>query len=277
VVEIAGHQYRYGYDPDSKKTIYLGPIGDGPEISEEDFLAAILLGEGARGKVFDIGEGLVAKVADDRDAFYREKRAFDEFRGEPWIPKKVDYPVDTTGYGISRKLGFKVYDKVIVREKGDIVPLEAALGPDDETGAPLTMEELREVEEAVSYMWWKGYYLWDHLQIARRKDGSWFFFDMDGLRKKKDDEYWREDVEVSDFSMLSDHLYGLARANGVHKYQPQTRGFLEIRLRAYHDLAVNGPASEAEFWRNRARNDLERLKEMNYPIKSLGNIPEEIQ
>jgi hypothetical protein len=35
IVEINEHQYRYGYD--NGKTVYLGPVGDAPEISEEEF------------------------------------------------------------------------------------------------------------------------------------------------------------------------------------------------------------------------------------------------
>lgn len=37
VVDIGGHQYRYGYDPATKKTTYLGPVGGAPTISERTF------------------------------------------------------------------------------------------------------------------------------------------------------------------------------------------------------------------------------------------------
>ena len=37
VVSIGGHQYRYGYDPGTKSTEYLGPVGDAPELSERIF------------------------------------------------------------------------------------------------------------------------------------------------------------------------------------------------------------------------------------------------
>jgi hypothetical protein len=37
VVDIGGHQYRYTYDPESKKTLYLGPVGSAPPLSEADF------------------------------------------------------------------------------------------------------------------------------------------------------------------------------------------------------------------------------------------------
>jgi len=37
IVDINNHQYRYGYDPDSQRTRYLGPVGDSPELCEEDF------------------------------------------------------------------------------------------------------------------------------------------------------------------------------------------------------------------------------------------------
>ena len=39
VVEIGGHHYRYEYDPESKNTLYRGPVGDAPALSEEEFLA----------------------------------------------------------------------------------------------------------------------------------------------------------------------------------------------------------------------------------------------
>jgi GNAT superfamily N-acetyltransferase len=41
VVDINGHQYRYRYDPASGKTIYVGPVGSAPAISEEDFTAVM--------------------------------------------------------------------------------------------------------------------------------------------------------------------------------------------------------------------------------------------
>jgi hypothetical protein len=39
VVEINGSHYRYGYDPDSQKTVYLGPLGDSPTLNEQEFLS----------------------------------------------------------------------------------------------------------------------------------------------------------------------------------------------------------------------------------------------
>lgn len=39
VVDISGHRYRYEYDEASQKTHYLGPVGDAPAMSEEEFLA----------------------------------------------------------------------------------------------------------------------------------------------------------------------------------------------------------------------------------------------
>lgn len=41
VVEIGNHRYRYGYDSSTKRTVYLGPVGDGPELSENEFLKAL--------------------------------------------------------------------------------------------------------------------------------------------------------------------------------------------------------------------------------------------
>lgn len=37
IVRIKEGQYRYRYDPATKKTEYLGPVGSSPQISEEDF------------------------------------------------------------------------------------------------------------------------------------------------------------------------------------------------------------------------------------------------
>jgi len=39
-VEINGHLYRYHYDEDTQKTVYDGPVGDAPTISEAEFMAA---------------------------------------------------------------------------------------------------------------------------------------------------------------------------------------------------------------------------------------------
>jgi hypothetical protein len=43
VTEINGHRYRYGYDPEQKKTVYLGPVSDGPALTEAEFLKAMEL------------------------------------------------------------------------------------------------------------------------------------------------------------------------------------------------------------------------------------------
>jgi hypothetical protein len=37
VVDIKGHRYRYRYDPETKDTLYVGPVGDAPAISEGEF------------------------------------------------------------------------------------------------------------------------------------------------------------------------------------------------------------------------------------------------
>jgi hypothetical protein len=37
VVQIKGGKYRYQYDPETGKTLYRGPVGDAPSISEQDF------------------------------------------------------------------------------------------------------------------------------------------------------------------------------------------------------------------------------------------------
>jgi hypothetical protein len=41
IVEIKGHLYRYHYDPNSKKSVYDGPVGSAPELDEEEFLLFI--------------------------------------------------------------------------------------------------------------------------------------------------------------------------------------------------------------------------------------------
>jgi hypothetical protein len=41
VVVINDNYYRYGYDPDTQKTHYLGPVGEAPQLSEEQFMAAV--------------------------------------------------------------------------------------------------------------------------------------------------------------------------------------------------------------------------------------------
>jgi hypothetical protein len=38
IVEIRGHKYRYAYDQESKKMKYLGPLGNAPPITEDEFL-----------------------------------------------------------------------------------------------------------------------------------------------------------------------------------------------------------------------------------------------
>jgi hypothetical protein len=42
IVEIEGHLYRYEYDPASQKTLYRGPVGDAPPLTEEMFRDLLL-------------------------------------------------------------------------------------------------------------------------------------------------------------------------------------------------------------------------------------------
>jgi hypothetical protein len=47
IVEIppeSGNFYRYGYEPDSGKTVYRGPVGNAPSLHEEEFLLMAQLG-----------------------------------------------------------------------------------------------------------------------------------------------------------------------------------------------------------------------------------------
>ncbi len=41
IVEINGHLYRYHYDESSGKTLYDGPVGEAPTLSEEEFLVSV--------------------------------------------------------------------------------------------------------------------------------------------------------------------------------------------------------------------------------------------
>jgi len=38
IAQIKGSQYRYHYDPETKATKYLGPVGDAPELGETEFI-----------------------------------------------------------------------------------------------------------------------------------------------------------------------------------------------------------------------------------------------
>jgi hypothetical protein len=40
-VEINGHRYRYEYDSETQATVYKGPVGDAPALSEEEFFVAV--------------------------------------------------------------------------------------------------------------------------------------------------------------------------------------------------------------------------------------------
>ena len=56
IVEIpdgSGNRYRYAYDPSSKTTRYLGPVGDSPPLTEEDFFDLIQTTD-----IFTAGAGL---------------------------------------------------------------------------------------------------------------------------------------------------------------------------------------------------------------------------
>jgi len=42
VVQIGGHRYRYVYDHETHATVYKGPVGSAPDLSEEEFLTWML-------------------------------------------------------------------------------------------------------------------------------------------------------------------------------------------------------------------------------------------
>ena len=52
IVTIKGGKYRYEYDPETQKTLYLGPVGDAPEIGEKDFMRCLTDFESEKEKLF---------------------------------------------------------------------------------------------------------------------------------------------------------------------------------------------------------------------------------
>ena len=64
IVEIKGGRYRYHYDPDTKVTVYDGPVGDSPEIGEQEFL------NGIRSEMYGVSSvgyaSKLARIKDDR-------------------------------------------------------------------------------------------------------------------------------------------------------------------------------------------------------------------
>lgn len=262
IVEINGHQYRYGYDPDTQKTKYLGPVGDAPAISQAEFM--LVIGWGSQGQVHDYPGGRVAKESKwDDKAVLREYRAFKEFEDYTWVPKQIELFPE----GMNRpELDIVTDMPVLVREKGNIIMSgEGFL----RGGAPLTMEELKEIEEAIVIMWERGYADVDALQVARREDESWFFFDMGGVILKKDDPYnpekedpYYHNISDTHFTITSSSVRRLATTSGIKDWEPQTVGFLKHRLKAHLEREKREVGRHKEYWAGLAAKDIRLLKEM---------------
>lgn len=102
IVEIpegSGNQYRYEYDPSSGKTLYRGPVGTAPALSEEEFAISILNQEQRKDFDFfnDVAKAFGAKM---------ERYEFDKTRDieleEPtkiWHEREFEARrVDVTGF-----------------------------------------------------------------------------------------------------------------------------------------------------------------------------------
>ena len=77
IVEIGGHRYRYAYDPGSQQTLYRGPVGSAPALTEQEFLR---LFDGFREQekyYHDFAEALGGKLTfygDNRSVVHEEDR-----------------------------------------------------------------------------------------------------------------------------------------------------------------------------------------------------------
>jgi len=83
IVVISGHRYRYEYVDGA--TVYRGPVGDAPELSEQEFLAAMIIPDhqrlvGTLEKAFGEIEGLYSISSESRGdkttiwAVYKQKK-----------------------------------------------------------------------------------------------------------------------------------------------------------------------------------------------------------
>jgi hypothetical protein len=96
-VEINGHLYRYEYQDGN--TVYLGPVGDAPTLSETEFMAAV--GEVKPWQTLQIQEEIFdpawGKVWDEIDSLERDinQWSIDAFNEKYGIDVEIEEPIQT--------------------------------------------------------------------------------------------------------------------------------------------------------------------------------------
>jgi len=114
IVEINGHLYRYRYNDDTQKTDYIGPVGDAPGITEEEFNVVILTMGGGL-KLQELG---IEIPADQLRMTWKPKdyeRALEmESRQAVWKLARGDFKVglDDTDRDFTRHVGEEILDEV---------------------------------------------------------------------------------------------------------------------------------------------------------------------
>lgn len=79
IVDIEGHSYRYGYNESTQKTVYLGPVGDAPALTEEQFLQEIKFSEDdIKFMEETTDEGIIFCVAESLDSPIRPEDSIDD-------------------------------------------------------------------------------------------------------------------------------------------------------------------------------------------------------
>jgi len=158
VVEISGHRYRYAYDPDTGKTLYKGPVGSAPPISQDDFLSH--LDNGWLDKLREPGSIGISNEIWDFIRFDKLRVQVDQaLKGQTsWSSRQIpddwrvvllEEKLEAAGEGYYKdefhlKTGFKIYDDKGIHVAEGMIEAEGQGSTLDETLIRITKVETSE-------------------------------------------------------------------------------------------------------------------------------------
>jgi hypothetical protein len=97
IASIGGHQYRYAYDPSTKKTVYLGPVGDAPALSENELVNFLRMGASL--------DGEPEMIEEYKHGFWFE----DNEDYQPWKhPMQTKANIWEWAHGVSKETGIQI-------------------------------------------------------------------------------------------------------------------------------------------------------------------------
>ena len=101
IVEIRGNKYRYRYDPVSKKTHYVGPVGESPELDEWEFQKLLMASRGEEIYESTLNDGYgqwVANFKPDGRQLYETRLTILDYRVWGDSPSQIIEMVNKAGH-----------------------------------------------------------------------------------------------------------------------------------------------------------------------------------